>query len=81
MLTFYDMPEPSIEPPEDFYITADCGHEVYEGELLLEWENKNICPDCFKDKAGELSIEELAELLRCDFSVVKRPTHVRRRAM
>lgn len=25
-----------------------CGHEVYQGEFLAEWEGKMLCPDCWR---------------------------------
>lgn len=58
--------EPAIEPPEEKYITASCGHECYHGEKLYMWENESLCPDCFLDKVRELSIDELAELLEVE---------------
>ena len=30
-------PEPDTDPPEDFYVQADCGHEVYEGETPVSY--------------------------------------------
>ena len=27
---------------------GDCGHDVYHGEFLAEWEGKMLCPDCWK---------------------------------
>lgn len=58
-------PEPPIDPPDVFYITADCGHEVYSGEHLIEWEGKTLCPDCFWDKVKEMTIDEIAGMLDC----------------
>lgn len=60
------IPEPRLEPPEERYITAECGHECYAGEKLYVWEGKNLCPDCFMDKVRELNIDELAELLEVE---------------
>lgn len=59
----WNIPEPSVDPPEDFYMIADCGHEVYEGEHLIEWQGKQICPDCFKEDILDLPVWELAALL------------------
>lgn len=28
--------------------TGDCGHEVYTGEFLAEWEGRMLCPDCWR---------------------------------
>lgn len=79
-----DIPERSIEPPEEFYVMADCGHEVYEGQSLFEWENEKtrkieqLCPDCFKGKVDALTLEELADLMHCDHSKVLPPPYARR---
>ena len=27
---------------------GSCGHEVYCGEFLAEWEGKMLCPDCWR---------------------------------
>ena len=63
-------PEPPIEPPEEHYVTAGCGCEVYEGEHLFCWEGKTHCPDCFEGKIREMSLEELALLLGSDYEEV-----------
>lgn len=65
-------PEQDTEPPEDFYITADCGHEVYQGEILYEWDNKYICPDCMEEKLAALSLPEQAAMMGVEFTTVKR---------
>jgi peptide methionine sulfoxide reductase MsrB len=66
-----DIPEPSLTPPDDgVYIMADCGHEVFEGESLIEWDNKTLCPDCFWDKVKEMTIEEIADHLDCTVTTV-----------
>ena len=61
------MPEPPVTPPEkDLYMYADCGHEVYEGESLFEWEDgMTLCPECMEDKLEELTLEEKAKLMGC----------------
>lgn len=68
------IPEPSLTPPDDFYTTADCGHEVYDGEVLIEWSDtkgpKTLCPDCFRDKLTEMSILELALHFGCSYRAV-----------
>ena len=64
------MPEPPIEPDEDFSVMADCQHEVYEGESLIEWNGKTLCPDCFWDKVKEMSVEEVASMFNCDYKTV-----------
>ncbi len=60
-------PEPPLEPLEDArYVTAGCGHELYEGEDLYEWENgQTLCADCLEDRFCEMSLSEKAELLGC----------------
>lgn len=62
----FKIPEPDVEPAEERYVTAECGHECYAGEKLYMWENESLCPDCFLDKVRELSIDELAELLEVE---------------
>lgn len=62
----------NLEPQEDFYLVADCGCEVYEGEKIYEWDGKRLCPDCFRDLINDLPLEELAILLDCTFSSVER---------
>lgn len=36
---------------------ADCGHEIYHGEFMAEWEGKMLCPDCFRS-AVERALRE-----------------------
>lgn len=66
------IPEPPLDPTDDgLFITADCGHEVFEDEELFEWENgKTLCPDCLEDKFRELSILERADLMGCEHRTV-----------
>ena len=70
------IPESSLTPPEEFYISADCGHEVYDGEVMIKWPDvrrvKTLCPDCFRDKLGEMSTQELAVHFGCDYTTVVR---------
>jgi hypothetical protein len=62
------IPEPSTEPQEEKYeVASGCGHEVYSGELLVEWYGKQLCEDCFRDRITDMSTEELAGHLRCEF--------------
>lgn len=63
--------EPSLDPPEEYYVYADCGHEVYKGELLREFNGKTWCPECFLDEIYSLSIEALDQLLDIDSVVVE----------
>ncbi|MEL4106331.1 hypothetical protein AAFA46_05745 [Oscillospiraceae bacterium WX1] len=67
-----DIPEPPPGPPEnDRCITADCGHELYEGEELYIWEDgETLCSDCLEDKFQEMSLSERAELLGCEHETV-----------
>lgn len=66
-----------LEAPEEFYVTAGCGCEVHEGEELYEWENKTLCPDCMEEKFNEMTLQEKAALLGCEFSTVERGKHNR----
>lgn len=60
----------ALEAPEDIFITADCGCEIYEGEEMYEWDGKTLCSDCFDDKFSEMTRREKAALLGCDVIVV-----------
>lgn len=74
-------PEPRIDPPEPFCITADCGHEVYEGEALYEWQvyvngewkRKTVCPDCFDEYVAKLTREEIADMLGMEHRMIHNP--------
>lgn len=77
-------PEPRLELPEPFFIVADCGHEVYDGENLFEWPDyingkwrySHICPDCFTAKFNEIPLDELARILSLNFREIHKPgTH------
>lgn len=61
-MAFYE-PEPRTTPPEPDEIILDCGHNIYEGESMFDWDGEWLCPDCFQDKVNELSLEEIAELM------------------
>ncbi len=76
------VPEPPTEPADDAnYITAGCGHEIYEGDEVFEWENgTTLCGDCLEDKFLELSLAERAELLGCDHRAVAFPKKGARRS-
>lgn len=72
-------PEPPLEPPDDdVYITADCGHEVFEGENMyllddIRYKYKRwVCPDCFKDELDRMSLEEFADILGVEYQPVER---------
>ena len=69
------IPEPPVDMPEDSCcIAAGCGHEVYEGEKLIEWHDgrrfKFICEECFRENIGTLTAEELARQFGCDCQTV-----------
>lgn len=68
-------PEPPVEPPEAArYITAGCGHEVYEGEELYESEEGTLCRECLEDLIRQMPLRELAELVGCACLEVAFPT-------
>ncbi len=57
-----------------YHVICDCcGQEVWEGETLYEWDGEWICPDCFKDKVSEYSLDEIAKLIGSDTKVVANP--------
>lgn len=57
------VPDRPLEPKEEPYVIANCGHEVYEGEELFEFDGVTLCPDCMADKFEELTLHEKAALL------------------
>ncbi len=66
------VPEPPVVPPDsEKYITAGCGHEIYDGEEVFEWEDgQTLCADCLEDRFMQLSLAERAELLGCEHRAV-----------
>lgn len=66
-------PEPRLEPIDsEVYVTGDCGHEIYEGEPIIEWDGKSICDECFWDNIKELTVSEVAAQFDCEISMVRR---------
>ena len=39
-----------LQTDRDHWPAAEgtCGHEVYRGEFLAEWEGRMLCPDCWR---------------------------------
>lgn len=66
------IPEPPLEPHDnDGYVTAGCGHELFEGEDLYEWDDgQTLCADCLEDRFCEMSLAEKAVLLGCEHLTV-----------
>lgn len=63
--------ERNPEPEYDRYIIAGCGHEVYEGEDVFQWEDGHtLCPDCIESKFDDMGTEEKAILLGCRWEIV-----------
>lgn len=60
--------EPPLEPPESArYITAGCGHEVYEGEEMFQSDEEGtLCRDCMEEFIRAMPLKELAELVGCE---------------
>lgn len=60
------------EPPEEFFVKASCGHEVYEGEALIEDNDtgKTQCEECFRDEIDALSLSELADVFNATVRIV-----------
>lgn len=48
---------------------GDCGHEIYPGEFLAEWEGQMLCPDCWKkavmDELREAPLQIAMEMQLC----------------
>lgn len=64
------LPEPPLVPIDDGCETAGgCGHEVYPGEILVEWHNGmryvEICEDCFRDRLHSMTTEKIADAFGC----------------
>lgn len=57
-------PAPLIDTQDEMPAAwGDCGHEIYHGEFLAEWEGCMLCPDCFRaavNKALRDSPEQVA---------------------
>jgi hypothetical protein len=69
--------EPPTEPPDEKYITANCGHEVWEHESTFNFNGKDICPDCFRDEvmyfldpAYPYRLTQLADAMGVDYENV-----------
>ncbi|MDR3310946.1 MAG: hypothetical protein LBS90_06320 [Oscillospiraceae bacterium] len=61
---FRTEPEPPPEPAEPRSVVADCGCDVYAGELLyLKPDGSTLCPDCAEDEFDRLTAARKAELL------------------
>ena len=58
--------EPSLEPVDPDELDLDCGHSIYKGEKMYEWDGKWLCPDCFLEKVEEMTLDEIAELLNVE---------------
>ncbi len=69
-------PEPPVDAPDDGrFVTAGCGHEVFEGEELYDWDDgQTLCADCLDERFSELSLNERAELLGCEHAPVFFPS-------
>ena len=65
------IPESRLYPPEPHYITVSCGHEIYDGEKMVEWNGKWICEECFRDKVMAQGVEELARVFNSEVQTVE----------
>lgn len=45
------------------YFTADCGHEVFDGETAYEFDAKTWCEDCIREELFGLETDELVRLV------------------
>jgi hypothetical protein len=71
-LVYPPVPSPPLEPPEDGFIIADCGHEVYDGERMYELPGGDmLCPDCVEDRFLDMTTYDKARLLGCEATVVR----------
>ena len=44
------------------YDMADCGHEIYKGEIKIWLDGKWLCQDCFEDLVMKMLNENPASL-------------------
>lgn len=47
---------------------GDCGHEVYRGESIFEWEGRMLCTDCWRRAVGA-ALEECPEQLALEMQL------------
>lgn len=59
--------EPRTDPPEPRYICCpECGGEVYEHEIMIQWVKDYICVDCvIKELTGFRKDPELLAQITC----------------
>ena len=66
------VPEPDSKPKDTPFIYAHCGHEVYGGEFIFDWQDgETLCPDCLEDKFSELTLLQKAELFGVEYTRVR----------
>ena len=65
------------EPPDDeFCIVANCGHEIYEGDEIVEGAGKTQCVECFLDEVYDLPVSELAGRFEATLRVVTKEARI-----
>jgi hypothetical protein len=68
------VPEPPVDPPDsEKYITAGCGHEIYDAKRCLNGGRATHCAECLEDRFMQRSLAERAELLGCEHRAVSFP--------
>jgi hypothetical protein len=56
--------EPRLEAPEPSETRADCGHEIYNGEMVYaDADGRTFCEQCVRDRAANLDARALARAL------------------
>lgn len=41
---------------------ADCGHDLWKGDFMAEWEGKMLCPDCWKAAVSKMLKESPTQI-------------------
>ncbi len=54
-MSYWDIPEPPLEPSEDviFAYCDYCDEEIYEGETYYDIGGETICVDCLRAFASD----------------------------
>lgn len=53
---------------------ADCGHDLWKGDFMAEWENKMLCSDCWKSAVSKMLKEspiQIAIEMGLSFEVIE----------
>ena len=69
-MSYNDIPEPSLVPPEPDGDINDCGHSQFRNEWVIDFNGKWLCEECFLEEIQNLiderAIDTLADLVMSD---------------